>query len=168
MTDNIPLSIKENTAREYVLQMGDIKAAHKSGVIICFGLGSCIGLFLYDRINKIAGGAHIMLPEYDPYAEIQGRSYYAPLAVEELLHHMASLGANLAALRAKLVGGAYIVNNRLMDMGSRNAEATLMALTGHRIFIASTDLGGNASRTARFDVASGNVAITSKTNTYFI
>ncbi len=42
--------------------VGDLKIA-KSPKIIKTSLGSCMGVVLYDSINKIGGLLHLMLPK---------------------------------------------------------------------------------------------------------
>jgi chemotaxis protein CheD len=155
-----------HSVREYVLQMGDIKVSSGADVLTCFGLGSCIGLFLHDRIHKIGGGAHIMLPHYHARTALQTKALYAEHALAELLHRMSEAGADIEKLRAKLVGGAHVVDAKLMDMGLQNIQYIQSALRQHKIYIAATDLGGHMSRTARFNIATGMVGITSQTNTY--
>ena len=159
---------REHTRREYILQMGDIQVSSGIAVLTCFGLGSCVGLFLHDRTHKIGGGVHIMFPHYHARTVIQAKSYYAEPALEELLKQMKEAGADLETLRAKLVGGAQVIDARLMDMGLQNAQAVQRALTRHKIYLAASDLGGYTSRTARFNIATGMVEITSQSNTYTI
>ncbi|MCR4947175.1 MAG: chemotaxis protein CheD, partial [Lachnospiraceae bacterium] len=44
--------------------MADLKVAGTSDdVLITLGLGSCIGIALYDPTIKLGGLAHIMLPD---------------------------------------------------------------------------------------------------------
>ncbi|QHT67721.1 chemotaxis protein CheD [Rhodocytophaga rosea] len=162
------LTSGENTIREFVLQMGDIKVSAGSGIFTCFGLGSCVGLFLHDRVHKIGGGAHIMFPDYHARTVIQAKSYYAEPAIEEVLKQMKEAGADLEKLRAKLVGGAQVMDAKLLDMGFQNTHAIRNALTRYKIYIAAADLGGYTSRTARFKIADGSLSVTSQTNTYII
>ena len=42
--------------------MADYKVASGEEVLITLGLGSCVGVVIYDSSKKIAGMAHIMLP----------------------------------------------------------------------------------------------------------
>ena len=47
---------------EKIIGIGKIEILFKEGSLTSIGLGSCIGLVLYDDDRKIAGMAHIMLP----------------------------------------------------------------------------------------------------------
>ena len=42
--------------------MVDLNVTKAPGILTTLGLGSCVGIALYDKHNKIAGLAHIMLP----------------------------------------------------------------------------------------------------------
>ena len=43
--------------------MADYKVGRAPDTLISYGLGSCIGISLYDPQTKIGGLLHIMLPE---------------------------------------------------------------------------------------------------------
>ena len=42
--------------------MADLNVAGPNGILRTTGLGSCVGLTLYDPVTKIGGMAHVMLP----------------------------------------------------------------------------------------------------------
>ncbi|MFW5990648.1 MAG: response regulator [Candidatus Nanoarchaeia archaeon] len=48
---------------EIVVGMGRLYVVNEPVTLTCIGLGSCIGLMVYDRQKGIAGLAHIMLPD---------------------------------------------------------------------------------------------------------
>ena len=43
--------------------MADLKVGKDPAILISYGLGSCIGISLYDPQTKIGGLLHIMLPD---------------------------------------------------------------------------------------------------------
>ena len=43
--------------------MADLNICKAPDVLTTIGLGSCIGIALYDPVTKISGLAHIMLPD---------------------------------------------------------------------------------------------------------
>ena len=43
--------------------MADLNTCKNPDVITTLGLGSCIGISLYDPVTKIGGLAHVMLPD---------------------------------------------------------------------------------------------------------
>ncbi|MDH5599291.1 MAG: chemotaxis protein CheD, partial [Cyclobacteriaceae bacterium] len=133
----------------------------------CYGLGSCIGLFLYDRLNKISGGAHIMLSNSNN--KNLSETYFAKGAIEELLKRMKALGSDLALLRAKIIGGAEVVDIKTMHIGKNNIEEVRNSLIQNKIYIAASDVGGNISRTGKFYTDSGKLMVsTSESKVYFL
>ncbi len=45
------------------VRMAEYYITKSPGVLVTIGLGSCIGIAIYDKYNKIGGLIHIMLPE---------------------------------------------------------------------------------------------------------
>jgi chemotaxis protein CheD len=81
---------------------------------------------------------------------------------------MASLGSDLAYLRAKITGGAQVYDSHL-NIGQRTSQEVIRQLIDNKIFIAATDIGGRVSRTARFNSFTGDLQITtSEQKTYCI
>jgi chemotaxis protein CheD len=120
------------------------------------GLGSCVGLVLYDEFRKIAGLVHVMLPDSAlSKSGIQNPSKYADTAVKELIRQMIESGGRRGLLKAKLAGGAQMFQfqsaTSLMRIGPRNVEAILEQLDQMRIPVVSMDVGGSSGRTIEFD-----------------
>ncbi len=147
--------------KEYILSIGDVRTVDgRMATFTCFGLGSCIGLFMEDRVAGIYGGAHIFLPDDKrPMNGDDGKYYSVVQAVDALLEQFARKGSSLQSLRAKITGGANVIVNATYGIGKRNAQSTMNYLTVRGVYIASTDVGGRESRTARFHTATGNVNI---------
>lgn len=143
--------------REEVIKIGEVRVFNRPVVMKCYGLGTCIGLFVKDRVTGITGGAHIFLPQaYINAAGDEGIS--AEDCVKLMLQQMKEKGASLETLRAKIVGGA----NPLMqfhEVGTKNTEAVLQALIRNKVFIAAMDVGGKVSRTAKFNAASEELVV---------
>lgn len=147
---------------EKVLHINQTFATDKSAHYVCFGLGSCIGLFLVDRKKGLSGGAHILLPSNG-----EGEFRDASDMIETLLTQLSGLGSTLQGLRAKVTGGAQIFDGT--RIGARNSEAVLKQLVERKIYVAAQDIGGRASRTARFTSLTGELKIsTSEQKQYII
>jgi chemotaxis protein CheD len=121
----------------------------------CFGLGSCIALFVNDRMTGLAGGAHIPVAK-----ESEGDLRSGGELLDELLAKFRSKGSSLTLLRAKIAGGAQILNSR-MNIGKDNIELIRRELVDRRVLIAAEDLGGCLPRTARFNTRTGDLVISS-------
>lgn len=147
-----------------VLGINELYSSGSPVEYTCYGLGSCIGLFINDRVKGLSGGAHIALPGAAEESEFTD----AEKMITVLLQQLREQGSDLQTLRAKVAGGAQVFESGL-DIGRQNIDVVLKQLTDRRIFIAATDVGGKISRTARFNSESGEVKIsTSEQKTYFI
>jgi chemotaxis protein CheD len=151
---------------EYNVEMGQVRVSASPSILTCYGLGSCVAVFLYDRISRIGGGAHITLPCYNEHDTVDSKLHYADYALETVMYRMQALGASILHLRAKIVGGANISAFSSICVGSKNTEAILHILTKEGIFLAASDIGGNSGRKARFNTCTGLVEITHELKTY--
>jgi chemotaxis protein CheD len=127
-------------------------------------LGSCVGVVLYDRVARLGGLAHIVLPAAQGAVDHPGK--YADTAIPALLVEFERRLANRTRprLTAKLVGGAnmFPVNpdpRSTLNIGRRNQEAIEQILADLKIPILARDLGGTSGRRLTLDTTSGMVAI---------
>lgn len=146
--------------------MADLNVLMGTGTLKTTGLGSCVGLTLYDRSKKIAGMAHVMLPSSDIAREGQlNIAKYADTAIPELMKRMRQLGSDLSRLEAKLAGGAqmfaFAANSDTMRIGPRNVESCKEVLDKFRIPIIAEDTGGNFGRTIELLGENGTLIIRS-------
>lgn len=146
--------------------MADLGTASEDEVIRTTGLGSCVGLTLYDPKARVAGLAHIMLPTSAIAREsTMNIAKYADTAVPELIRQLVSAGASVDRLVAKMAGGAQMFvfagQSDSMRIGPRNVESCKLALVSYRIPILGEDTGGNYGRTIELDCRSGILAIRS-------
>jgi chemotaxis protein CheD len=154
--------------RAHVLNIGEVKTDMTPSIFTCFGLGSCIGLFVQDRVSGISGGAHILLPENERANANDGRCYNVNDAIDRLFSDFLKNGSSLDTVRAKFVGGANIITAS-GNIGERNIRSVMDHLVSSRIFIAAFDVGGHSSRTAHFHSCTGELRVrTSDTNQYKI
>jgi len=146
--------------------MADLNVATGGAVLKTTGLGSCVGVALFDAVKKVAGMAHIMLPSSEIAREGQlNVAKYADTAIPELIRRMQSIGADPGRMTAKLAGGAQMFafagSGDSMRIGPRNVESTKQALELARIPIIAEDTGANYGRTVEFDSGTGILIIRS-------
>ncbi|TJY43168.1 chemotaxis protein CheD [Cohnella pontilimi] len=146
--------------------MADLNIAGDGAVLKTTGLGSCVGITLYDPILKLAGMAHIMLPDSQIAKEGQlNIAKYADTAVPELVRRLREKGADVKRLVAKMAGGAqmfaFAVGSDSMRIGPRNVESTKLALQAFSIPLLSEDTGANYGRTVELDSGTGIFTIRS-------
>ena len=126
------------------------------------GLGSCIGVCIYDWQLKIGGMAHIMLPSSN---ESSGgkETKYADTCIGLMLADLYKLGAQTNRLRAKMAGGAQMFTfagkTSVLKIGERNAQAVEQELQKAGIPLVASDVGGTYGRTICFDLDSGQLFI---------
>lgn len=147
--------------------MADLKVVDDvDGVLKTTGLGSCVGLTLYDYNQKIAGMAHIMLPSSEIAREGQiNIAKYADTAIKQLVEQMSEKGALLKNLVAKMAGGAQMFvfagNSDTMRIGPRNVESCKQILNKYHIPIKAEDTGANYGRTIEFYCSTGKLLVRS-------
>lgn len=149
---------------EIKVGIAEWKVAHKPARLITLGLGSCVGIALYDPRSSIGGLAHIMLPDSTGFQDISRRAKFADLAIPDLLEAMLRAGARRTSIVAKLAGGAqmYLSADRrltILNIGERNAAMSRKVLENLGIPILAADTGGNYGRTMILDTTDGKVYI---------
>lgn len=148
---------------EIKVGIADLKIGISPNKLITVGLGSCIGIALYDKMQSIAGLAHIMLPDSTQFSNVTNPLKFADLAIPILINDMEKQGAMRKNMRAKIAGGASMFNfsdkKMIMDVGSRNGIAVKNALQSLNIPIISEDVGGNKGRTMIFYAENGLLEI---------
>ena len=140
--------------------MADLKAIAGSGILTTLGLGSCVGIALYDRTTKVAGLAHIMLPSSKHIRNNHNKAKFADTAVGQLLEIMIDMKARKEYITAKIAGGAQMFSfkekaSELLNIGERNVLATIETLKQHNIPVIAQDTGGNYGRTIELNANNG-------------
>ncbi len=146
--------------------MADLNVVGNSGILRTTGLGSCVGLTLYDPQIKVAGMAHVMLPSSDIARESQiNVAKYADTALPVLVDKLVDLGASKRRLVAKMAGGAQMFafagSGDTMRIGPRNVESCKEMLKKLGISLYSEDTGANYGRTIEISSETGILTIRS-------
>lgn len=145
--------------------MADLKTGRDTDVITTLGLGSCIGIALYDPSTKIGGLAHIMLPDSAAIKNNSNIAKFADTGIEELLNQMIKMGARKNKIVAKIAGGAKMFQmsggSIVGNVGERNAESSRETLKKLGIRLIAEDTGLNYGRTVELYCENGNFLIKS-------
>ncbi|MBO1003783.1 chemotaxis protein CheD [Pseudogracilibacillus auburnensis] len=144
--------------------IADLNIIQSPDKIRTSGLGSCVGIVLYDLTKQVAGLAHIMLPDSSLTKQKNYNKYkYADTAIDILIDKLIEKDVRKFSIKAKIAGGAQMFQlnsaTDVMRIGPRNVEAVTKILQMHRIPIVASDVGGNSGRTIEFDPISGNLKI---------
>ena len=146
---------------ETVLNLGELRAARgDESVLVCLGLGSCVGLCAYDPVAKVGGMAHMVLPSSSEDRNAGSSPKFVDCAIPTLMEEMEQLGA----LRSiKIAGGAQMVSGGsaagVLNIGERNVVATKTALADLGLKLRGEDTGGTHGRTVRLYLNSGQLLV---------
>ncbi len=139
--------------------MADYKVGRAPSVLISYGLGSCIGISLYDPQTKIGGLLHIMLPDSNQARASDNPAKFADTGLPLMLNDVIAMGASKSRLVAKIAGGAqmFAFSNAtdIMRVGTRNADTVKKILQRMGIRLIAEDTGGNYGRTVQIDLSNG-------------
>lgn len=123
-------------------------------------LGSCVGICIYDRMKKVGGMAHILLPNNPGGGNPEK---YADSAIPLLIARLVRDGAKKEFLSAKLAGGAsmfkFTANVTLGQIGERNVEESKKMLQKNGIPVLEQDTGGNTGRVIDFFLDDGRMKV---------
>lgn len=143
--------------------MADLNVCLPPKGLTTLGLGSCVGIVLYDPVTKVSGLAHVMLPDSTKIKNNSNIAKFADTAIDQLIENMLELGANRKRLVSKIAGGAQMFSfnstNDLMRVGERNIQASKEKLQSLGIRILAEDTGLNFGRTIEFYPDTGNLVI---------
>lgn len=146
-----------------VVGIAEGKVGTAAQIFVSYALGSCVGVCLYDPINKIAGMAHVMLP--DRSASTVGNNAYkfADEGVKKLLSDMRQRGAEQKNITAKIAGGAkmFAASSVEFEIGAQNVASVKKTLMRLGIPLIGEDTGKNYGRTVLFYGENGKVEIKS-------
>jgi chemotaxis protein CheD len=122
-----------------------------------------VAIAIHDRLAKVGGLAHVLLPDASLGRGVENRARYASSAVPLLIEEMRAMGAT-GPYVASLVGGAALFGPLLAwggSVGGRNVDAARKALAAAKITIEAEEVGGESGRTVLFDVSTGKVKVRS-------
>jgi chemotaxis protein CheD len=140
------------------------RAAKEPLLITTLGLGSCVGISLFDPLAMVGGLAHIMLPDSKQFSSPAAPGKFPDLALPLLLKEMEGLGARRQRIKAKIAGGAQMFkypNNHggTNSVGVRNVAACREVLAWYGIPLLAEETGGSWGRTMIVDTRTGDVTI---------
>ena len=143
--------------------MADLKVAKAPDSLITLGLGSCIGLTLYDPVTKIGGMVHYMLPDSTQLKNNTNIAKFGDTGIRELYNQMIKRGAVPRRMVAKIAGGAKMFEvsglSNVGHVGERNAQQAKKMLRELQVPLVAEDTGLNYGRTVTLDCETGEFFI---------
>lgn len=154
-------STSDTPATRRKVGLSDAGVATDGETLVTSGLGSCLGIALYDPTTGVGGLLHAMLPAAEGRGGLDQK--YVVEGIDTLVADLDDAGADPTELRAKLAGAAEMIE---FDMGSdtdsvgaRNVDAAETALAHRQIQIVDSDTGGSRGRSLRFDTDTGALSV---------
>lgn len=143
--------------------MADLKVCKAPDALTTLGLGSCVGIAVWDTSSGVGGLSHIMLPDSTKIKNNSNIYKFADSAIDELIRQLVDKGAARSRLKGKIVGGASMFafqsQNEAMQVGKANVEAVRNKLRREGIPLIAEDTGGSRGRTIVFYPQTGKIMI---------
>ncbi len=133
-------------------------------LLITHALGSCIGIAIFDKVARVGGILHYMLPlsKADPQKAQSNPFMFGDTGIPALFQKAYSFGATKDNIRVVMAGGAEILSlGDSFDIGNRNILIARKLFWKNQILISAEQVGGGISRTLSLDMASGQIWLTS-------
>lgn len=143
-----------------IIGVGELAVARGAGRIIrTIGLGSCIGMSIYDAHTGVVGMVHVALPDSSINHVLANKlpGYFADTAVPSLFAAMLVNGApNLGGYVIKLVGGAAVLDaKRVFNIGERNLQALQQHIQSRGFAVQALHVGGSVGRSMEIWASDG-------------
>ena len=90
--------------------MADLKIARSPDRLMTAGLGSCIGICIFDRSLKLGSLAHIMLPSSLQAKNPENKAKFADSAIEVVLDMMLQMVLAVIVCKLRLLAELRCLN----------------------------------------------------------
>ncbi len=147
-----------------VIRVGisEFSVAKAPSKLITMGLGSCVGIAIYEPRLKIGGLSHILLPDSQYFANKDKPEKFADLALPMMVSEIKKT-TGVYKLYAKIAGGASMFPGNsdpsVEGIGQKNIRAVENILNSLGITIVSSHIGGNMGRTMTVDLENFEVTV---------
>ncbi len=146
----------------HVVLVADMKVANSGDELVTHALGSCLGVLIYDPVEKIGGLLHAMLPlsKVNPSRADANPCMFIDTGLPFLLEAFFDAGGSKSRIVVKAAGcGNLLGKNEMFEIGERNHKVLKQLLMESNIALESEDIGGTENRTVHFDLTSGHVTL---------
>lgn len=153
---------------QYLINIAEMKISSvPDDVLVAPNLGSCLGIAIFDKVKKIGGMIHCLLPlsSADPEKAKKNPSMYVDSGFKYLLDSIMSQGSNKKDIVIVAAGGANINDdNNIFEIGKRNHTVLKKILWKNGMVLKSEHVGDHFSRTLSLEIASGRTILKCKGN----
>jgi chemotaxis protein CheD len=139
--------------------VSDAQVTTRDVALVTSGLGSCLGIALYDPGSGIGGLLHAMLPESADHPGPPEK--FVVDGIDQMIEELEQAGASRRSIRAKMAGASSMLDleTESASIGEQNVEAAEEALQARNIPVEGSDTGGGNGRSLRFDPAEGSLVV---------
>jgi chemotaxis protein CheD len=142
-----------------VVGVSDMKVSKDpESVLVTYSLGSCIGVAIWDRVARVGGMLHYMLPEssLDTEKARANPFMFADTGIPALFKAAYAMGAKKQQMKVIVVGGAQVLDQQgFFNIGKRNHMAIRKIFWKNNVMVDYENVGGNCNRTLKLTVLDG-------------
>lgn len=142
--------------------ISDYKIAQAPDVLVTIGLGSCIGIAIYEPKSRMGALSHIMLPDSTSFSDVSNWPKFADLALPRIVSELKER-TQADTFQVKIAGGAsmfaFTSESSTLQIGQRNIETVRQTLDDLKLPILSEHLGGNMGRSMFVDLETFDVRV---------
>lgn len=135
----------------------------KNCLLISYGLGSCVGVFLYDEHIRIGALGHVLLPGKCEDKSLVQQYKYCDNLIEMMISELLNGGVKRKNLKGKIAGGAkmfqFLSIIEKQYIGDKNIESVRRKLSQEKIPIMAEDVGSDYGRTIIANTITGVLRI---------
>lgn len=146
-----------------LVRVAHMEVAVAGEVLVTLGLGSCVAILLHDPVARVAGLAHVLLPDEPASRDRSNPAKFVTTAVPELVRRMEELGARADRLSARMAGGASmfgaLMQQNSLATGARNVASAREVLRSAGIPLVAEDVGLEHGRSVLLRASDGHAEV---------
>lgn len=140
---------------------GSMISRRAGDMLVTYALGSCLGITLWDPVERVGGMLHVMLPDSatSPEKAQANPDMFIDTGVPRLFRDAYKLGAQKQRLVVCVAGGAALgaMQDSTFQIGQRNITMLRKILWKNGVLIRAQQVGGTIPRTMALRVDTGEV-----------
>lgn len=145
------------------VNIAEVKIEHSPNVLVTRGLGSCLGITVYDPLKKIGGMAHPMLPDIEVAKVKFNPARFVNSAIRKMVEDLEKEGGLRSRFVAKLFGGAHMFSfisaDNILNVGQKNIDTAIEIFRELGIKVGAQETGGTFGRTVEFNLEDGKARV---------
>jgi chemotaxis protein CheD len=131
-------------------------------IIVIPNLGSCLAVVVFDKVARVGGAVHCLLPLATPDADKKTPGLYVDTGVPLLLNEIFKAGASKKDLVIVAVGCASINDaNSVFEIGKKNHTVFKRLMWKNSLLITAEEIGGTVPRTVHLKLGPGTITVSS-------